>query len=121
MLFTYGNYCGPWWSAGKDKGSVDSSNVKPIDEFDQKCKHHDRAYARHYDAYTELAKADIDFANSTIGKGVDQSIASIIIGTQGLLKQYVSEISMGLLIFLLLIVILFIVFVIRFVKKKYKK
>lgn len=41
----HGNYCGPYWSAGKIQQSV-LSNVAPIDDFDATCKEHDGAYAR---------------------------------------------------------------------------
>lgn len=41
----HGNYCGPNWSAGVHQPSVDS-DMPAIDEFDNSCKIHDRAFAR---------------------------------------------------------------------------
>lgn len=43
----YGNWCGPGWSGGK---TGTSGTATPVDELDQQCGYHDRAYAA-ADAY----------------------------------------------------------------------
>lgn len=53
----YGNYCGPYWSAGKFQTSV-VSDVEPTDRLDSICKEHDEAYALGLD----LEDADLLFA-----------------------------------------------------------
>lgn len=78
----HGNYCGPYWSAGKRQGSVASSNVKPIDEFDASCQRHDYAYGRGYD----LKKADYQFYKENIGKGWKRTVAALAVGAQGVAR-----------------------------------
>lgn len=77
----HGNYCGPYWSAGKLQRSV-VSDVLPTDEFDSTCKEHDSTYARNGD----LKTADEDFYSANIGKGPLRSGAAIAVGIQGLLR-----------------------------------
>lgn len=54
----YGNYCGPNWSSGKDRGGL-LWNKKPIDWLDYCCYCHDMGYDTHDQA--EMLKADIAF------------------------------------------------------------
>lgn len=54
----YGNYCGPNWSSGKDRGGV-LWDKKPIDWLDYCCYCHDIGYDTHDQA--EMLKADIAF------------------------------------------------------------
>lgn len=54
----YGNYCGPNWSSGKDRGSL-VWDKRPIDWLDFCCYCHDIGYDTHDQA--ELLKADLAF------------------------------------------------------------
>lgn len=54
----YGNYCGPNWSSGKDRGAL-LWDKKPIDWLDYCCYCHDIGYDTHDQA--EMLKADIAF------------------------------------------------------------
>ncbi|XP_051142299.1 uncharacterized protein LOC127259181 [Andrographis paniculata] len=54
----YGNYCGPNWSSGKDRGSP-IWDKRPIDWLDFCCYCHDIGYDTHNQA--ELLKADLAF------------------------------------------------------------
>lgn len=76
----HGNYVGPGWSAGRYQPSVASSKVKPVDEFDETARQHDRAYA----LGRNLKEADYKFFKDNIGKGVKRSIAALAVGLQGL-------------------------------------
>lgn len=78
----HGNYCGPNWSAGKHQGSV-ISDVPALDDFDETCKVHDRAYALN----TGLRSADLGFARANIFTANPKRVlAGLIVGTQGLLR-----------------------------------
>lgn len=78
----YGNYCGPYWSAGRFQSSVDS-DIPAVDDVDLGCKIHDTAYARGDD----LAAADRAFAQYQIGRGVYGTIAGGLVGAQGILRD----------------------------------
>eukprot|EP01018_Ginkgo_biloba_P005651 Gb_15712 [translate_table: standard] len=58
MFPRYGNYCGPNWSSGKDRGGL-LWDKKPIDWLDFCCYCHDIGYDTHDQA--EMLKADIAF------------------------------------------------------------
>lgn len=78
----HGNYCGPNWSAGKVQPSVDGQ-LAPIDEFDQTCQVHDRAYARGQ----QLRNADLQFARENLGTlNPKRWLAGTLVGLQGLLR-----------------------------------
>lgn len=79
----HGNWCGPGWSAGKFQGSVDS-DYPAIDEFDETCKKHDRAYARGDD----LREADLEFMRQNVGHGFKRSVAGYIVGAQGYFRSH---------------------------------
>lgn len=79
----HGNWCGPGWSAGKWQDSVDE-DYPAIDEFDETCKKHDRAYARG----ENLSKADEEFYRENVGKGFKRSLAGHIVGLQGKLRSF---------------------------------
>jgi hypothetical protein len=83
MVRFHGNYCGPNWSAGKAQASV-VSDVVAVDEFDQTCKEHDAAYA----IGANLRQADLKFARQNFLKGVKPTIASILVGAQGLARSH---------------------------------
>lgn len=68
----YGNYCGPYWSAGKNQSSVVDPLVPSVDEFDETCRVHDAAYARGED----LDIADSLFVRHNWGKGWLRSSAA---------------------------------------------
>lgn len=80
-MFTYGNYCGPWWSDGKRQVSV-VGTTPPMDELDAECMRHDAAYAMGDD----LRKADLAFARSTIGRGPLSTAMGLAVGLQGILR-----------------------------------
>jgi len=75
----HGNYVGPGWSGGKYGKSLAFSKVRPIDAFDRTAMVHDRKYA----LGMNKKKADYEFYNANIGKGIKRSIAAIAVGTQG--------------------------------------
>jgi len=75
----YGNYCGPYWSAGQHQASV-VSDVEPIDAFDSTCKDHDESYALGDD----LVTADLVFAAKNIGRGPLRTAAGVAVGAQGI-------------------------------------
>jgi hypothetical protein len=77
----HGNYCGPYWSAGKFQTSV-ISDVEATDEFDETCRIHDAAYALSEDLY----EADLDFYRNNIGNGLLRTGAAIAVGAQALLR-----------------------------------
>lgn len=78
----HGNYCGPNWSAGKYQASVIDATVPAIDEFDDTCLLHDAVYAIRGDT----TAADIQFARSNFLKGPQRTLASLAVGSQGLVK-----------------------------------
>lgn len=80
----HGNYCGPYWSAGKRRRSV-RYGVGPdaIDEFDESCRRHDDAYARN----SNLKDADYTFYKENIGRGIKRSAAALAVGAQGLFRS----------------------------------
>lgn len=78
----HGNWCGPGWSAGKFQDSVDE-DYPAIDEFDETCKTHDRAYARGED----LKAADMAFYEANVGKGIKRTAAAYAVGLQGKLRS----------------------------------
>lgn len=82
MVKYHGNYCGPYWSAGKQQYSVDS-DYPAVDSFDQLCKQHDAAYANGED----LRSADLSFAANAIGTGIKPSLAAIAVGAQGYFRS----------------------------------
>lgn len=76
----HGNYCGPNWSAGKEQPSVDGE-LAPIDEFDQTCQVHDRAY--YYGR--QLKSADLQFARENLRSlNPKRWLAGTLVGLQGL-------------------------------------
>jgi len=75
----YGNYCGPYWSAGQHQASV-VSDVEPVDAFDSTCKDHDESYALGDD----LVTADLVFAAKNIGRGPLRTAAGVAVGAQGI-------------------------------------
>jgi len=78
LTHMHGNYCGPYWSAGKFQKSV-VSDVPPIDEFDETCKRHDAVYARDGD----LQEADKVFFRENIGRrGLLRNVAATAVGLQ---------------------------------------
>jgi len=78
----HGNYVGPGWSGGRYQSSVARSKVKPIDEFDETGRQHDRAYALKND----LKVADYKFYRQNIGRGVKRTVAALAVGAQGFLR-----------------------------------
>lgn len=81
-MFTYGNYCGPYWSDGQWQTSVVGSS-EPIDELDALCRNHDQAYAEGNDLY----EADKLFAKRAIvGHGVRGVFYGALVGTQAALR-----------------------------------
>lgn len=70
MSFAYhGNHCGPGWSDGKHQPSVRNPGPS-VDEFDETCRKHDKAYAEHReglitDAQLEAADAEFIKENTT--------------------------------------------------------
>lgn len=79
----FGNYCGPWWSAGKIQRSV-VSDVPPVDELDKLCMAHDAAYAQHED----LRKADETFAESAKELGGWGTVFGGLVGMQSMLRTH---------------------------------
>jgi len=77
----FGNYCGPWWSAGKVQRSV-VSDVPAVDELDELCRAHDASYANNED----LLAADKLFAESAMRLGGWGTVMGAIVGTQALLR-----------------------------------
>lgn len=78
----HGNYCGPNWSAGKYQQSVDS-DVPALDEFDETCKEHDRAYA----LGMPLRRADLKFAYENLSSmNPKRMLAGMLVGAQGLMR-----------------------------------
>lgn len=78
----HGNYCGPNWSAGKHQPSVDS-DVPALDEFDETCKEHDRAYA----LGMPLRQADLKFAYENLSSlNPKRMLAGVLVGAQGLMR-----------------------------------
>lgn len=59
-MYPFGNYCGPYWSAGEIQASV-VSDVEATDALDDLCKRHDHAYATNAD----LDTADQEFTRET--------------------------------------------------------
>ncbi|EFJ23212.1 hypothetical protein SELMODRAFT_17536, partial [Selaginella moellendorffii] len=53
----YGNYCGPNWSSGRQKGSL-VWDVPPVDWLDYCCFKHDVGYDSH--SQEDLYKADLE-------------------------------------------------------------
>jgi hypothetical protein len=87
----YGNYCGPYWSAGKWQTSVVDDSVEPVDDLDSHCRDHDAVYATGGD----LETADIDFARRTVGKGSLPTAMGLLVGTQGLSRRAIKRMSKG--------------------------
>jgi hypothetical protein len=87
----YGNYCGPYWSAGKWQTSVVDDSVEPVDDLDSHCRDHDAVYAIGGD----LETADIDFARRTVGKGSLPTAMGLLVGTQGLSRRAIKRMSKG--------------------------
>jgi hypothetical protein len=79
----HGNYCGPWWSAGKIQASVNDPTVEPIDEFDNSCRIHDAAYADGADLYD----ADSEFVTDNMLKGPKRTLAALAVGAQLAIRQ----------------------------------
>lgn len=50
----YGNWCGPGWSGGRDGAA---GTGVPVDDLDQQCQYHDRAYAAADDYWGPLYAA----------------------------------------------------------------
>ncbi len=84
----YGNYCGPYWSAGQHQSSV-VSDVPPVDAFDATCKAHDESYALGED----LIEADLLFASQNVGRGLLRTAAGLAVGAQGIGRAIYSGIS----------------------------
>jgi len=78
----HGNYCGPYWSAGKAQPSV-ISDVPAVDEFDNTCRVHDAHYAHG----SNLSLADAQFFNDNIGCGLKRSVAAIAVKAQQLVRD----------------------------------
>jgi hypothetical protein len=79
----YGNYCGPYWSAGQWQESV-ISHVMAIDDLDQLCKEHDAVYALNGD----LLHADIQFVFQAANQGVIGLGMASVVGIQALLRGF---------------------------------
>lgn len=79
----HGNYVGPYWSAGKNQGSVAYSDVPPVDDFDRTALEHDRVYAEH----GNLKAADEKFFRNNWGKGFKRSVAAAAVGIQGYFRS----------------------------------
>lgn len=79
----FGNYCGPWWSAGKVQRSV-VSDVPPVDELDELCRAHDASYANN----ENLLIADSTFTEKALRLGGWGSVMGLIVGTQALLRPH---------------------------------
>jgi len=77
----FGNYCGPWWSAGKVQRSV-VSDVEAVDELDELCRTHDARYARN----ENLRDADLEFAKDAMHLGGWGAAMGVLVGAQGLLR-----------------------------------
>lgn len=84
----HGNYCGPNWSAGEHQPSV-VSDVPAIDEFDETCRVHDAAYARHSD----LDAADQAFYDANIWQGGKRTLAALAVKSQQLLSTRTKNIN----------------------------
>lgn len=84
----HGNYCGPGWSAGKAQDSV-ISDLPGIDEFDETCREHDKAYyLNRIGASNGLRGADLSFAKKNLASGnPKRMIAGLLVGAQGLLRS----------------------------------
>lgn len=79
----HGNYCGPFWSAGKHQESVDS-DFPSIDDFDESCRTHDRHYAIGADLY----EADKTFALENIKRpGIKPKLAALAVGAQAVSRK----------------------------------
>lgn len=77
----FGNYCGPWWSAGKVQRSV-VSDVPAVDELDELCRVHDASYANNEDA----TGADIKFADAAMQLGGWGTVFGALVGAQATLR-----------------------------------
>mgnify|MGYP003572135097 FL=1 len=77
----HGNYCGPNWSDGKQQESVVGS-TEPVDVFDKTCQDHDSAYALGHNKET----ADYQFFRTNIFAGPKESVAAVLVGTQGVVR-----------------------------------
>lgn len=77
----HGNYCGPNWSDGKQQESVVGSS-EPVDVFDKTCQDHDSAYAMGYNKET----ADYEFFRTNVFAGPKESLAAVLVGTQGVVR-----------------------------------
>lgn len=78
----HGNYCGPYWSAGKVQPSV-LSDVPAVDEFDATCLDHDAVYATGGD----LTAADWRFFKENSFCGCKRSIAAAAVGAQAIIRS----------------------------------
>lgn len=74
----HGNYCGQWWSAGKEQASVYEPSVLPIDDFDRMCMEHDKRYATNGD----LFEADKRFIASAYAHNDKANVAALIMTPQ---------------------------------------
>jgi len=81
----HGNYCGPYWSAGKQQSSVVDPGVLPIDDFDQTCAIHDAAYATQ--PLNELDRHDDIFIRNNLFKGVKRTMAALAVSTNKLTRH----------------------------------
>lgn len=64
-MYPIGNYCGPYWSAGKIQRSVQDDYVPALSSLDNACRNHDAKYANDED----LTQADIQFAREAWSEG----------------------------------------------------
>jgi hypothetical protein len=78
----FGNYCGPYWSAGKFQESV-VSEVEATGELDGLCRVHDAAYATGADR----TEADWAFAESAIQLGGFGLLFGALVGAQGAIRS----------------------------------
>ncbi len=72
----HGNYCGPWWSDGVEQHSV-ATGQPGIDEFDESCRRHDRAYA----LGANLDGADDKFIEENWNQSIKRSVAALAVST----------------------------------------